>query len=197
MGFGKLRKCLGSCAKEGNFELHRFASKINNNIIGGASKLLSYFEKTFMPDVIISYSKRDYSDGNLYEKLGFRLDKICDPGFYWIVDGVRKHRFSYRKNNILKNANDDRSGIQINNHATVKPVKLMSYLITLGSQKGDIILDPFLGSGTTAIAAVLTDRKYLGMEINKEYYDIAIQRLKFHEKKQNKLDQRNHYARMI
>jgi len=113
MGFGKLRKCLGSCAKEGNFELHRFASKINNNIIGGASKLLSYFEKTFMPDVIISYSKRDYSDGNLYEKLGFRLDKICDPGFYWIIDGVRKHRFSYRKNNILKNANDVRSGIQI------------------------------------------------------------------------------------
>ena len=91
----------------------------------------------------------------------------------------------------------NRAGKRINNHATVKPVKLMSYLITLGSRKGDVILDPFLGSGTTVIAAILTSRKYIGMEINKEYFDIAIQRLKFHEKKQKKVNQREHYARMI
>ena len=42
-----------------------------------------------------------------------------------------------------------------NSHPTVKPIKLMSYLITLGSREGDIVLDPFCGSGTTCIAAAL------------------------------------------
>lgn len=64
-----------------------------------------------------------------------------------------------------------------NIHPTVKPIKLMSYLIMLGSRKGDIILDPFIGSGTTAIACKLLNRKYLGFEISKEYVEIANARL--------------------
>ena len=53
----------------------------------------------------------------------------------------------------------------------------MSYLITLGSRKDDLILDPFVGSGTTCIAAKLLKRKYLGIEKNKEYSEIAKARL--------------------
>jgi len=64
-----------------------------------------------------------------------------------------------------------------NSHPTVKSIKLMSYLITLASRKEDIILDPFCGSGTTCIAAKLLGRKYIGVELNKEYYDIAKTRL--------------------
>ena len=45
------------------------------------------------------------------------------------------------------------------------------------SQEGDIILDPFLGSGTTAIACVNTNRHYIGFELDKGYYDIACKRL--------------------
>lgn len=67
--------------------------------------------------------------------------------------------------------------ININKHPTVKPIKLMSYLITLGSRKGDIILDPFIGSGTTAIACKILNRRYLGFEISKEYVEIANARL--------------------
>jgi DNA modification methylase len=54
----------------------------------------------------------------------------------------------------------------------------MSYLITLGSRKGDIILDPFIGSGTTAIAAKMLGRKYVGIEKNPEYIKIARKRIK-------------------
>ena len=64
-----------------------------------------------------------------------------------------------------------------NNHPTVKPLKLMSYLITLGSREGDLILDPFMGSGTTGIACKLLDRDFIGCEISKEYFEIAQKRI--------------------
>jgi len=65
-----------------------------------------------------------------------------------------------------------------NFHPTVKPIKLMSYLITLGSRPNDVVLDPFVGSGTTCVAAEMLNRKYIGIEKEKEYYEIAKKRLK-------------------
>jgi len=62
-------------------------------------------------------------------------------------------------------------------HPTVKPIKLMSYLITLGSRAGDVVLDPFSGSGTTAKMASLMGRNYIGIEIIPEYCDIARKRI--------------------
>lgn len=66
---------------------------------------------------------------------------------------------------------------QKNLHPTVKPLKLMSYLITMGSREGDIVLDPFCGTGTTCIAAMMLKRDYLGVEISNEYHDIALRRI--------------------
>jgi hypothetical protein len=62
---------------------------------------------------------------------------------------------------------------QKNNHPTVKPIQLFSYLVTLGSRKDDVVLDPFMGSGTTPISCVTLDRKYLGIEREKEYFEIS------------------------
>jgi len=62
-------------------------------------------------------------------------------------------------------------------HPTVKPIKLMSYLITLGSRAGDVVLDPFSGSGTTALACQLLNRKNISIEISEEYCSIAAKRL--------------------
>ncbi len=64
-----------------------------------------------------------------------------------------------------------------NTHPTVKPLKLMSYLIILGSRHGDVILDPFMGSGTTCVAASQLGRRYIGIELNAEYVNIALKRL--------------------
>jgi DNA modification methylase len=60
-----------------------------------------------------------------------------------------------------------------NNHPTVKPLKLMSYLITLGSREGDIVLDPFMGSGTTPLASKQLNRKYIGIELDEDYFKIC------------------------
>ena len=72
-------------------------------------------------------------------------------------------------------------------HPTVKPIKLFQYLITLGSRPGDIILDPYSGSGTTGIAARLIDRQFICFEMSGEYNIIAKARHKGFTKDINKL----------
>ena len=62
-------------------------------------------------------------------------------------------------------------------HPTVKPVKLMEYLITLVTPPNGIVLDPFIGSGTTGIAAVNLGFNYIGFELDETYYNIAIKRI--------------------
>jgi len=65
------------------------------------------------------------------------------------------------------------SGLENNIHPTVKPLNLMSYLVTLGSRKNDVVLDPFMGSGTTPMACVTLSRNYIGIEREDEYFKIA------------------------
>lgn len=74
-----------------------------------------------------------------------------------------------------------------NTHPTVKPISLMKYLITMGSREGDLILDPFMGSGTTAIAAEQTARNWIGIEKIPEYVEIFKARLEDY-RKQNKIE---------
>lgn len=63
-------------------------------------------------------------------------------------------------------------------HMTVKPLDLMERLIEVFTIKGQTVLDPFLGSGTTGIASLKKGRKFIGFEIEKKYVDMSIKRLK-------------------
>ena len=62
-------------------------------------------------------------------------------------------------------------------HPTAKPVQLMIKLMQIHSKENDIIFDPFMGSSTTAIAAIKTNRRWLGCEISKKYCDISNKRI--------------------
>ncbi len=62
-------------------------------------------------------------------------------------------------------------------HPTQKPVDLLEYLIKTYSNEGDLVLDNCMGSGSTAIAAINTKRDFIGFELNKEYFDIAKERI--------------------
>lgn len=62
-------------------------------------------------------------------------------------------------------------------HPTQKPVSLMEVMIKNSTNEGDVVLDPFVGCGSTLIAANRLNRRYIGFEINKQYYDIAYNRL--------------------
>ena len=71
----------------------------------------------------------------------------------------------------------ERSATVENKHPTVKPLKLMTYLIKLVTPPGGITLDPFMGSGSTGVAAVQSGYEFIGIEREEDYYAIAEQRV--------------------
>jgi site-specific DNA-methyltransferase (adenine-specific) len=64
------------------------------------------------------------------------------------------------------------------NHPTPKPTKFIKELLEMFSNKNDLVLDPFIGSGSTALACKDLERNFIGFEIEKEYYNLANKRLK-------------------
>ena len=72
-------------------------------------------------------------------------------------------------------------------HPTQKPVNLIGYLIKTYTNEGETILDNCIGSGTTAVACMRTNRNFIGFELKREYYEIAMKRIK-EEQSQYKLD---------
>ena len=64
-------------------------------------------------------------------------------------------------------------------HNSQKPVNLLEYLINTYTKEGDIILDFTMGSGSTGVAALNLHRKFLGIELEEKYFDIAQNRIKF------------------
>jgi site-specific DNA-methyltransferase (adenine-specific) len=62
-------------------------------------------------------------------------------------------------------------------HPTQKPIEVMKWIVEKYTKEGDLILDPFAGSGTTCAAAELMGRRYIGIEISEEYCEIARKRV--------------------
>jgi site-specific DNA-methyltransferase (adenine-specific) len=69
------------------------------------------------------------------------------------------------------------SQAEVNGHPTAKPIEWMNWAVSLGSRVGETILDPFMGSGTTGVAAVKLGRNFTGIEIDPGYFDIACRRV--------------------
>lgn len=69
------------------------------------------------------------------------------------------------------------------NHSAAFPAGLPTWFIQLFTKEGDLVLDPFIGSGTTAVAALDLNRHYIGIELNEEYYKVALSRVMKHQAK--------------
>lgn len=63
-------------------------------------------------------------------------------------------------------------------HPTQKPLALLEYLVNTYSNENDIILDSCMGSGTTGVACLNTNKKFIGIELDKQYFDVAVERMK-------------------
>ena len=85
---------------DSSWNLSRFCNKIDTNVVGGSSKLLSYFIKKYNPHRIISYADNNWSNGKLYSILNFK--KICDPvpDYKYIINGIRKNKQNFKKSNL-------------------------------------------------------------------------------------------------
>jgi site-specific DNA-methyltransferase (adenine-specific) len=103
-------------------------------------------------------------------KVGIDNDKIPAN-----VMTCEQYNEIYDKNFLIQKNKDDRE--EYNNHPTIKPLKLIEHLVNIFSKDKSLVLDPFLGSGTTALACKNTNRKCIGIEKNINYYDICIKRI--------------------
>ena len=106
MTFGSLRRNMGRKSTENEYELLRFCNKNNNIVIGGASKLFKHFLNKINPNRVISYSKNDYSNGNVYNKLGFNKTSDTKSNYYWVVNNIRENRYKWRKDVLVKMGKD-------------------------------------------------------------------------------------------
>jgi hypothetical protein len=106
MAFSKLRLPLQRHEKNRNkdkhYELTRFCNRINSNVVGGASRLMKYFTNKYSPIQVETYSDNLISNGGLYETLGFKYSHTSKPGYWYVVDGIREHRFNWRKQRLVK-----------------------------------------------------------------------------------------------
>lgn len=107
MTFGHLRLALGNKTSNKNnnhWELIRFAGLFNFIVNGAGSKLLTYFEKKYLPEKIISYADLRWSEGNLYKRLGFELKHQSAPNYWYFTKKEYKlyHRFKFRKQELPK-----------------------------------------------------------------------------------------------
>ena len=99
--------------KKYEWELSRFCSKANTNVIGGASKLFKYFVDNYNPQSIISYSNIAHTKGKLYETLGFTFDSISDPNYVWCNHGNILTRYDCQKHKLLKQGYEGNSETEI------------------------------------------------------------------------------------
>lgn len=114
MTFGKTRY-----NRKYEWELLRFSTELGYHIPGAASRLLKYFEKNYHPKSLISYADRRWSQGKLYTALGFKLDHISPPNYWYLNtqdDFKRYNRVNFQKHklkSILQNFNESLS--EVNN----------------------------------------------------------------------------------
>lgn len=86
----------------GEYELVRYVTKVNHNIVGGMSRLITAFERVYSPKILFSYSDNRWGDGNVYTTVGMTFIKECGQNYWYLIDGNLKHRFNYAKHMIKK-----------------------------------------------------------------------------------------------
>ena len=112
-------------------------------------------------------------------------DKRDDGGFSGFTDSGNASRFF---KSIIYQAKASKSERGVGNiHPTVKPVALMEYLIKMVTPTNGIVLDPFMGSGSTGVACVLNDFEFVGIDLDKDYCEIARARIEGVKETQTKM----------
>lgn len=125
------------------------------------------------------------------EKSGFKLHNLliweknnCTPSQYYMKNCEYVLFLRKGKAKWINDIGGSKTVHKFNNiigkklHPTQKPVDLLEFYINNSSNEGDIVFDPFMGSGSTAIAAINTGRQYFGFELDEEYINTAKRRMR-------------------
>lgn len=127
-------------------------------------------EKYFTLKNIIVWDKMNWTAGDLEAQYGKQYEFIiyANKGRAKFNDGAKRYSDIWRFSRVAGNE-------QI--HQNQKPIDLLSRMINQQTGEGDLILDPFMGSGTTAVACHKLNRRYIGFELDEEYFGLANERL--------------------
>jgi len=144
-----------------NYDYFSLMFKVSKNqIIWGANYYIDYLYPT---RCMLVWYKRD--------KLPIRSFADCEIA--WTSYNKNSMVFNCRWDGFIRDSRERKTG-----HPTQKALEVFKWCIKEFTQEGNLILDPFLGSGTTAIACEKLNRRWIGIELNAEYCNIARQRLK-------------------
>ena len=142
--------------------------KKNINQLENLCKEDRIFElKDFLNGKVLFEKNKSSENGKIYNIKQKPLEGIST--FKFIRDG-----FGLRN---LLSFNSKNSDGRLYNHPTIKSLELIQYLILICSQPNDLIFDGFSGSGTTAISCIKTNRRFIGCELDKEYFNLACNRI--------------------
>ena len=119
------------------------------------------------PNSFIVWIKNNWTAGDLKKEMGRQWEGIL---FY----ALENFKFNKRIPDIIDYRRIPPMQLF---HPTEKPVGIIKYILENCSQKDDLIFDPFMGSGTTGVACKELNRNFIGVEISKDYYDIAEKRI--------------------
>lgn len=174
-----------------NYRKVRYEHIVNDDAVLWTEKVVNELDRVMKPNTHIywfcSFHNIDIFLGELKKKFNIKNILIWEknntgmgdlsgsyaPKYEMIVFAQKGRRLLYgrRDSDIL---HFDRTGNK--NHPTEKPVDLLEYLIQKSSDPGNLVLDPFIGSGSTAVACKNTMRNYIGMEISQEFWRKAQER---------------------
>lgn len=127
-------------------------------------------------DIVVFYKKQPTYNPQM-TKGKMRNKKIAptkDFEVYGQITPIDNFNDDYYPSSILEFSNANQKA---KSHPTQKPVELMEYLIKTYTNEGDVVLDNTMGSGTTGVACVNTNRKFIGMELDDKYFEIAEKRI--------------------
>ena len=127
---------------------------------------------------------------NKTETVGFKHVNLlvweknnCTPSQFYMKNCEYTLLLRKGKSKYINNIGDSKTVHKFNNiignkvHPTEKPEQLMKFYVENSSNVGDTVLDMFMGSGSTGVACVNTNRKFIGVEMNEEYFDIGASRM--------------------
>jgi DNA modification methylase len=103
-----------------------------------------------------------------------------EPWIYFINDGTTGTFNNNGKpvHDFIETATISVSERKKGNHPTQKPVNLLSHFISLLSNDNEVVFDPFMGAGSTGVACMKLNRKFIGIDINEDYVNTTIKRIK-------------------
>jgi site-specific DNA-methyltransferase (adenine-specific) len=138
---------------------------LQNNVVGNIIKFNT-------GAININESNNDRYPANFFHDEALGIKKLLNKGtnyFEGFTNNENLHYYSKAKKD------------QFNTHPTVKPLKLMEKIVKLYTPKNGIVLDPFMGSGTTGVAALMNSFKFIGIEKETDYFNIAKRRLSLND----------------